>query len=387
MNKLFFIGLILLAHTQLSHAQGMEFFEGSFEEALEVARQQDKAVFVDAYTTWCGPCKKMSKYVFTEKSVGDYYNANFVNLKINMEKPAGRKFKLDYPVSAYPTFYYIDPDGNVLYTTKGGRQPDQFIDLGKQALLKYDRTAEFLERYEAGERDFETMYGYIKALNKSGKPSSKIVNDYLLTQTDLTTPENLKIIFEGMTQFDSKIYDHFVTHKAKILEHVKAKDVEDKVKRVADQTVAKAIKFKESSLLTMAQEKRADHIKEDAKEFNLSSNMTYAAATKDEKMYVKNAKKFCKKYATDANSQNRMVQSAIKDFKGDNSVMKWANGLAEKAAKNGGRSEYYINLAYTQFFLKDNEGAMKSAEKALSIAQENKEKEGPARALIAKLKA
>lgn len=38
--------------------QGIDFFQGSWEEAIELAKANDKVIFVDAYTTWCGPCKK-----------------------------------------------------------------------------------------------------------------------------------------------------------------------------------------------------------------------------------------------------------------------------------------------------------------------------------------
>lgn len=367
-------------------AQGIDFFQGSFQEALETAKKEDKAVFVDAYTTWCGPCKRMSKYVFTEEKVGDYYNSNFVNLKLNMEKEEGMKFKLKYPVSAYPTLYYISPDGEVLHVTKGGRQPDQFIDLGKKALLKYDRSSEFAELYEGGDRSFNTVYNYVKALNKSGKPSLKIVNDYLAGQKDLTTNENLQIIFEGMTRFDSRVYDLFSQYEKQIRGIVDAEVFDHKIKKVSDQTVQKAIEFKEVSLLETAQKERAKFISSDTKSFDLSSNMDYAVATQDQKMYLKNAKKFCKKFGKDASTKNRMVKDVLRDFKGNNPVMEWAAKTAKAAAEQGGLSEYYLHLGYTQFFLDQKDEALKSAEKAVALAKEQKTNDAKARALIGKLK-
>ncbi len=38
------------------NAQGIEFFKGTWEEALAEAKKQDKILFVDAYAKWCGPC-------------------------------------------------------------------------------------------------------------------------------------------------------------------------------------------------------------------------------------------------------------------------------------------------------------------------------------------
>lgn len=52
--------------------QGINFFRGSFEEALKKAQQENKQIFVDVYTSWCGPCKMMAKEVFTRSDVGSF---------------------------------------------------------------------------------------------------------------------------------------------------------------------------------------------------------------------------------------------------------------------------------------------------------------------------
>jgi len=370
----------------LVSGQGMEFFEGSFEEALEKARQEDKAVFVDAYTTWCGPCKRMSKYVFTEAKVGEYYNSNFINVKLNMEKEPGMKFKLKYPVSAYPTLYYIDPDGNVLYTTKGGRKPQQFIDLGKQALLKYDRTGEFKTLYDKGDRSHETVYNYIKALNKSGKSSLKIANEYLNGQKDLTTKENLQIIFESMTELDSRIYNLFDDNKDKIIALVGKEEYTAKVQKAADKTVAKAIEYNTPKLLEEAQKKYKSHIPGKAKEFSINSSMDFSSATKNGGEYVKCAKKYHKKFAKDAASKNDLVERTIKSFKTDKKVMKWVSGVAKTAADQGGLAKYHLNHAYSLYYAGDKAKSLPVAEKALQLAKDQKSKVvGPAQNLVDQL--
>jgi thioredoxin-related protein len=379
------IVLIVLTFGSTALAQGMEFFNGTFEEALEQAKKEDKAIFVDAYTTWCGPCKRMSKYVFTEKSVGDYYNANFINLKLDMEKEPGMRFRTKYPVSAFPTFYYLDPEGEVLYTTKGGRKPDQFIDLGKQAMARYDRTSEFRKKYVDGDRSYETVHNYIKGLNNSGESSLKIANDYLNSQEDLSTEENLKIIYESMTEVDSRIFDLFTEYKSDIARVVGAEEMNDRVRMAADATVEKAIEYKEESLLEEAQEKRAKHLPDEEKEFNLASSMKFGAATENSKIYLKNAKKYERKYAKDARSKNEIVESAIEKFKNDKDVMKWAADVADDAREIGGLSNYHLNYAYTQYHLGNEKEALAAAEKALELAGEEKVNPTPARSLIAKL--
>ena len=48
-------------------SQGVDFKQITLKEALEQAKAQGKMVFVDCYTTWCGPCKMMAQEVFSLK--------------------------------------------------------------------------------------------------------------------------------------------------------------------------------------------------------------------------------------------------------------------------------------------------------------------------------
>ena len=117
--SLLFLGVFSLFITSSSFAQGMEFFHGTLEEAKAKAKEEGKPIFVDAYAVWCGPCKRMAKQVFTTPEAGAFYNANFVNMKLDMERGEGLKFRQKYPVSAFPTLYYIG--ACLLYTSPSPR--------------------------------------------------------------------------------------------------------------------------------------------------------------------------------------------------------------------------------------------------------------------------
>ena len=68
MLRLFVSILTLLLFVSVN-AQGIEFEKGAWEEVLAKAKAEDKLMFVDSYTTWCGPCKKLSKHVFPNEKV------------------------------------------------------------------------------------------------------------------------------------------------------------------------------------------------------------------------------------------------------------------------------------------------------------------------------
>lgn len=119
-----------------SSESGVKFFKGSWKEAKAEAKEKGKPIFVDAYTTWCGPCKMMNRRVFPRKSVGNFYNDKFINFKFDMESKTGRQFKRNHSVKGYPTLLYFDKAGNILHRKMGFLGPKRLIKHGKKALNK-----------------------------------------------------------------------------------------------------------------------------------------------------------------------------------------------------------------------------------------------------------
>ncbi|MEM6397094.1 MAG: thioredoxin family protein [Bacteroidota bacterium] len=106
----------------------------TFAELLEQAKQEDKLIFVDAYATWCGPCKMMERRVFNQEAVGEFYNANFINLKLDVERGEGPGLARRYRVRAMPTYLFINSDGDIVHTAMGAMQESKFLQLGQTAL-------------------------------------------------------------------------------------------------------------------------------------------------------------------------------------------------------------------------------------------------------------
>ena len=129
-----FIGL--KSDTNKAQEEGINFSHINFKAAKALAKKQNKLIFIDAYTTWCGPCMLMSKTVFTEKAVGDYYNEHYINLKVDMETAEGLALGKKYNVTGYPTFLYVKPDGSLIKKTMGATNSSTFIGYGKSAIKK-----------------------------------------------------------------------------------------------------------------------------------------------------------------------------------------------------------------------------------------------------------
>ena len=149
MNHKFVLSILsLFLVVNLSAQQGISFVH-SFKEAMAKAKKENKIIFMDAYTTWCGPCKKLNREVFNQKAVGEYFNENFINLKMDMEKGEGIALTEKYMIYLYPTLLFIDPNGKEVHRTAGFRTVPQFMELGKAALDPSRQSASMADQYAA----------------------------------------------------------------------------------------------------------------------------------------------------------------------------------------------------------------------------------------------
>lgn len=132
------MGALLLLMGQMTMAQdGVAFFKGAFAEAQTEAVETEKLIFMDAYTTWCGPCKWMAANSFPDAKVGDLFNSAFVNLKMDMEKGEGPRLSRIYRVQAYPTLMILDAEGKVLEKLEGALPPAELYNWARETVAKH----------------------------------------------------------------------------------------------------------------------------------------------------------------------------------------------------------------------------------------------------------
>ncbi|MBT9484492.1 thioredoxin fold domain-containing protein [Sediminibacterium sp.] len=123
-------------NTSIVTEQGIQFIEPDWSKALAEAKKQNKLIFLDAYASWCGPCKMLKRNTFPNKDAGEFFNKNFISIAIDMEKGDGPALGEKYRVNVYPTLIITDADGKIVAYTQGYISPKQLIDFGKHGLNK-----------------------------------------------------------------------------------------------------------------------------------------------------------------------------------------------------------------------------------------------------------
>ena len=196
--KSLLITVTLLASALVAGAQ-TEFRHITFAEAKAAAKSEGKNIFIDFYTDWCGPCRRLAANVFPTKQVGDYLNSNYICLKVDAEKGEGPKLAKTYNVTAYPTLAVIDWEGKLLGSFAGLKEGDKFIaavEMCNNSELKPERVK---ARYEAGERTPQLVLAYATMVADSGRDWQKsqknaavVLDDYFkaLGETERLAPEN-----------------------------------------------------------------------------------------------------------------------------------------------------------------------------------------------------
>lgn len=216
MKKLLFL---LCIAPLLIHAQDVQFFQGTWEEAKAKAAAEHKMIFVDAYTYWCGPCKMMDKEKFhSNQEVADLLNKNFISYKVECEHDAGIAFSRKYRVNVYPTMLFFNEHGELL-EKKLGYNSDQkeFLDIF-QKVMSMDQSDTYHMDHQQMVMPWPDFYvKRFKDANDSTWKRDKTVdaNAWLATQTDLFSEVSWGVMYlyplnETYTQY---FLDHYDTYK------------------------------------------------------------------------------------------------------------------------------------------------------------------------------
>lgn len=130
-----------------------------WNDLLVRAEQDDKLIFVDIYTDWCGPCKTMDKTTFQDTTVGAYMNEYFLSTKWNAEEYPYSNLAKEYTVSGYPTFLYVDFNGQVVKRVTGYQSKNQLLDLSKKVVifLNKDQSEIVSNLYNYGQPDKQAL--------------------------------------------------------------------------------------------------------------------------------------------------------------------------------------------------------------------------------------
>ena len=346
----------------------IRFIDNDLSVAIELAKEKDKIIFIDAYTTWCGPCKQMDREVFTDSTVGDFFNNNFINLKLDMEKGSGIETAKKYRVRGYPSFLFLNAGGTLLHQGIGYQPISMFMEMAKQALDPNRQLPALKEAYDDGNRSEDLLYNYAIALLEAGDENGKVIGkEYLDTQNSWTTGKNLTIIAQLATEYQDPYYNFIVEKR-----HLFIKEFgEGRV----DATILKHIEnhlFSNIEKLDLAEAKDIfvkTYPSSKAEPLFYNFELNYYDALGKKEIYIDKARQYVKKYPNlSASALNSLAWNFYEKID-DKKALKWATKWAKKSIKL--QSSYYNNDTLAALYYKQNKKkqALKYANKSIELAK------------------
>lgn len=216
-------------------ADGIHFFRGSYEEALHQAAKEGKMIFMDVYTPWCGPCLNMEEKVFSQDRVGAYYNAHFINVRMDWEGAEGRILAQRFHVASFPAFLFIDPEtGSLVHAHGGSQTADVFLRIG-QAARNPILCSSFLETAYGkgnGSKDILLHYAAYRAERREMKEALRLLDEAIgRFRLSLCDPETADFFFEffTMNEMEHSFCRYFLNHREQMEQLYGKERVERKI--------------------------------------------------------------------------------------------------------------------------------------------------------------
>ena len=220
--------------TAIAKKPGIKFTNGTWTEILKSAKAQNKLIFMDCYTSWCGPCKMLAKDIFTQKAVGELYNDKFINVQVDMEKGEGPALKDKFGVTAFPTLLFIDANENVIHRGLGSMLAEEFIALGKTALSD-DNIDAMNKKFDNGIRDTSFIKTYLKVLESVDSKSriQLVISTYFknIKDNQLIEPLNWFFINKYVTDVNSREFQYLLKNKASFSQRYPEKEIATKIQQ------------------------------------------------------------------------------------------------------------------------------------------------------------
>ena len=210
---------VFIFMSSISYAQeGVKFRNISFVEACEAAKEENKLIFIDCYTSWCRPCKLLSLNILPLKEVGDFYNEKFISLAYDVEKhPDGIELAKKYNIKAFPTFLYMDKTGEIEHIKVWpGSTKEEIINAGKEAFNSEVKYKSVINSITQGKRDISLLIAYIESRTNIFDQDS-LINTFFHSYTEKQkySKEYWDLFYNYVDETESPLFLFFISNRKK----------------------------------------------------------------------------------------------------------------------------------------------------------------------------
>ncbi|MEZ4886397.1 MAG: thioredoxin family protein [Chitinophagales bacterium] len=383
-------------NSNAAFAKGIEFFQGTWDEASTLARHLQRPLFVEAYSDTCGLCMQMEESVFSQEEVGSFYNNHFVNLKINVDKAEGHSFSKKYKVQVLPDLIFLHPMGYPIYRDLGDKDKVQLLTLAYKALkspLISPKTTQLIEsiqpfipsktmletmneQYAKGFQSPSFLHDYAYELRKHNEPYVEVVNTYLshLKKNKLKSPKNILFVYDFSNNLQTDAMSILLRMRTTFEGQFGYAHIVNRIKSTALSNASIAAKDKNEKLFKETKQmlKKAKFWDEDRMVFLVES--IYYKESADWRNYIYIVKEYIEKHGVRHPDFLHETAEDLMNYSEEVEDLELAKKWMETAIVQTQTYAYYNTYAHIMFKLGYLINAKTIAYKALEYsAPENKE--------------
>ena len=367
------IAVLFIASMQWTHAQGIEFFEGSWDDAKMEAAKNEKLIFVDAYTSWCGPCRKLKKVVFPQKKAGDFFNKHFISLSLDLEKRKGLIFSLYYDIRAYPTLLYMDANGDIIKKDLGFRDVHRLVKEAGNVIDLYYNPDKLEEKIKVAKSNKYYVKLLVNALYRQNKDYITRLNKYIANYK-LSKNHGLRLKYECLVTAGDELYDEILEpQNLDFLYEVYGKDkVDSRLYTILTRDFEKAVYSGDKKKIKMLTKKARKIPFISSQALKIYKKLLKAKAHNDYNAFASLSQKYFQKLKNDA-VKREFIKYLYGKTVGGKSVDALSLQLSEALAKQNPGFDNNVLLIEIAVLNGEYDKARPLINEAIGIAKKNKD--------------
>lgn len=362
----------------------------NWDAIVAQAKKENKFIFVDCYTTWCGPCKYVSSKIFPMKNVGEFYNKSFINVKLQIDetkndnadviatKKVAKSFEAKYKISVYPTFLVFNKEGILVHKFCGAGDDKFMIENAGNGLDKEKQFYSMVAMFEHGNRDGKFIAKLCKAASDANENAEEYLKAYVATQKNIYTAESADLLLMNITTVNTIAFKTIYPNREKWYTITEKSLVDDAIKNAVEDEVyeyiqkAKSEKINWNELAKTLEEKYPEFGNEAA----IKGKVVVSMNNQNWNDFETALKDVIEKYPnmfTNVGELNEIAWSVFENIDDKFLVERalfWSKQAAEKT-ENPAFMDTYANLTYK---LGNKEEAIAIEEKAINKLTDEAEK-------------
>ncbi|QWX85410.1 thioredoxin family protein [Cellulophaga sp. HaHaR_3_176] len=268
--------ILLLLISSVGYSQKLTIIEQDYEKARKIALKENKLLFIDFYTTWCAPCKKLDKLIFQNDTISAKIGKNFVLLRYDAEQDKTHNLSKKHHVNSYPTGIILNSKGFVL-NRKYGFAGDDLKELNKSVFefitesINLNKRNKILKGYSDKIEISKYPAFYIDFVNRDDKKatSRSDFKEYWNKKHDILSEGYFSTLVYFANKLPTNIADNFLKKKSTYIELYGETDVSVALLFLTFGKFEDAIENKSQSKFDLASKFAKEALEEEHANYNI----------------------------------------------------------------------------------------------------------------------